>query len=134
MDPPERHKAVTFYVICVKTKDFHFINSSTRTSRDEWEYGKDCSKQDKKCVWTIVGGGGGAEPSHLRAVVKPPEEGQCSGVTWPNHCSQISLLPPDGYNRSGEIYTLHWTCGNNTYVQAHVCIQINVHTHKFSQH
>lgn len=64
-----------------------------------------------KCVDKV---GGGAEPSHLRAVLKPPEEGQCSGMAWPNHRSQISLLPPDGYNRSREIYTLHWTCGNNT--------------------
>lgn len=53
-----------------------------------------------------MGGGGGGEASHLRAVVKPPEEGQCSGVARPNHCSQISLLPPDGYNGSGEIHPL----------------------------
>lgn len=68
---------------------------------------KTAVNKTKSVRGTIVGVGG--EASHLGAVVKPPEEGQCSGVTWPNHRSQISLLPPDGHNRSGEIYTLHWT-------------------------
>lgn len=87
--------------------DSHFVNDNM--DLEEWENGKYCSKQDKTvCVnGTIVDVGG--EVSHLRAVVKPPEEGQCSGVTRPNHHSQISFLPLDGYDRSGEIYTLHRT-------------------------
>lgn len=58
------------------------------------------------CVGDLLDVGG---VSHLRAVVKPPEEGQRSGVTRRHHHSQIHFLPPDGYNRSGEIYPLHWT-------------------------
>ena len=49
------------------------------------------------------------EASHLGAVFKPPEKGQSSGVTGPNHGSEISFLPPGDYNRSGEIHTIHWT-------------------------
>lgn len=93
--------------MCESSVDSHFVNDNM--DLEEWENGKYCSKQDKTvCVnGTIVDVGG--EVSHLRAVVKPPEEGQCSGVTRPNHHSQISFLPLDGYNRSGEIYTLHRT-------------------------
>lgn len=47
--------------------------------------------------------------SHLGAVVKPPEKGQSSGVTRPNHHGEISFLPLDGYNRSREIHALHRT-------------------------
>lgn len=85
-------------------------------------------EETKSVCGTTVGVGG--EASHLWAVVKPPEEGQCSGVTWPNHRSQVSLLPPDGYNRSREIYTLHWTWGSNTYTTTHPYIYARVHTNK----
>lgn len=60
-------------------------------------------------VQTTLGGGGGWQASHLGAVVKPPEEGQSSGVARPDNHSQISCFPSDGYNRHGEIYALHWT-------------------------
>lgn len=47
--------------------------------------------------------------ANLRAVVKPPEEVQRSGMTGPNHYSQISLLSSDRHDRSGEIDALDWT-------------------------
>lgn len=60
--------------------------------------------------------------SHLRAVVKPPEKGQDSGVTRPNHHGEISFLPLDGYNWSREIHALHSTWGNK-----HMFTQENAH-------
>lgn len=127
-------RAVILHDLCESSVDLHFVNSNTRTSRED---GKDCSKKGQKSVSGTIAGVGG-KASHLWAVVKPPEEGQCSGVTRPDHRSQINLLPPDGYDRSGEIYTLHWTWGSNTYTTAqsirtfitHVCIQINAETRK----
>lgn len=100
--------AERFYTICVRALQ---IYDETETLKEELENGKDRRKLGGPvCERGMVGGGAA---SYLGAVVKPPEEGQCSAVTWPNHCSQISLFPPNGYNRNGEIYTLHWTWGNN---------------------
>lgn len=56
--------------------------------------------------------------SYLGAVVKPPEKGQGSSVTRPDHHGEISFFPLDGHNRSREIHTLHRTWGNtHTFVQ-----------------
>lgn len=67
------------------------------------------NKTKGMCAEQTALGGGGRRASHLGAVVKPPEEGQSSGVARPNYRSQISRFPSDGYNRHGEIYALHWT-------------------------
>ena len=35
--------------------------------------------------------------SHLRAVLKPPEESECSGLAGPHHRCEVGLLSPDGH-------------------------------------
>lgn len=60
-------------------------------------------KVNFRSAWT------GKEVPNLGTVVNPPEKGQGSGVTGPNHHGEVSFLPLDGNNGSREIYTLHRT-------------------------
>ena len=88
------------------------------------------------CGTKVRGLGGGV--SHLRAVLKPPEAGQGLGVTRPNHHGEVSFLPLDGHNGSGEIHALHRTWGGVTNRQTRMSTRVienaPTHKHHFSKH